>query len=57
MNGRHPPLRKNTPESAEAFAEKAYALMPHVKITELLAEVEAEALSDLAPTDRAGARP
>ncbi len=51
------PLRKNTPESAEAFAEKAYALMPHVKITELLAEVEAEALSDLAPTDRAGARP
>src|SRR5450631_400096 len=29
------PLRKNTPESAEAFAEKAYALMPHVKITEL----------------------
>ena len=32
------PLRKNTPESAEAFAEKAYALMPHVKITELLAE-------------------
>jgi len=34
------PLRKNTPESAEAFAEKAYALMPHVKITELLAEVD-----------------
>ena len=33
-------LRKNTPESAEAFAEKAYALMPHVKITELLAEVD-----------------
>jgi hypothetical protein len=32
------PLRKNTPESAEAFAEKAYALMPHVKITELLAK-------------------
>ena len=28
-------LRKNTPESAEAFAEKAYALLPHVKITEL----------------------
>ncbi len=34
------PLRKNTPESAEAFAEKAYALMPHVKITGLLAEVD-----------------
>jgi TnpA family transposase len=34
------PLRKNTPESAEAFAEKTYALMPHVKITELLAEVD-----------------
>ncbi len=34
------PLRKNTPESAETFAEKAYALMPHVKITELLAEVD-----------------
>ena len=34
------PLRKNTPESAEAFAEKAYALVPHVKITELLAEVD-----------------
>lgn len=34
------PLRKNTPESAEAFAEKAFTLMPHVKITELLAEVD-----------------
>jgi TnpA family transposase len=34
------PLRKNTPDSAEAFAEKAFALMPHVKITELLAEVD-----------------
>jgi len=34
------PLRKNAPESAEVFAEKAYALMPHVKITELLAEVD-----------------
>ncbi len=34
------PMRKNTPESAEVFAEKAYALMPHVKITELLAEVD-----------------
>ena len=34
------PLRKNTPESAEVFTEKAYALMPHVKITELLAEVD-----------------
>jgi hypothetical protein len=33
-------LRKNTPESAEAFAEKAYALLPHVKITELFAEVD-----------------
>jgi hypothetical protein len=31
---------KNTPESAEVFAENAYALMPHVKITELLAEVD-----------------
>jgi hypothetical protein len=30
---------RNTPGSAEAFAEKAYSLMPHVKITELLAEV------------------
>jgi hypothetical protein len=39
-NLRITPLRKNTPESAEAFAEKAYALMPHVKITELLAEVD-----------------
>jgi len=27
------PLRKNTPEAAEAFAETAFALMPHVKIT------------------------
>ena len=34
------PLPKNTPESAEAFAGKADALMPHVKITELLAEVD-----------------
>jgi TnpA family transposase len=34
------PLRKNAPESAEAFAERAYALMPHVKITGLLAEVD-----------------
>ena len=33
-------LRKNTPESAEAFAEKAYALLPHVKITELVTEVD-----------------
>lgn len=33
-------LRKNTPESAEAFAEKAHALLPHVKITELFAEVD-----------------
>jgi TnpA family transposase len=33
-------LRKNTPESAEAFAELAYGLIPHVKITELLAEVD-----------------
>ena len=39
-NLRISPLRKNTPESAEAFAEKAYALIPHVKITELLAEVD-----------------
>jgi hypothetical protein len=34
------PLRKNTPESAEAFAEQAYALMPHAKITEVLEEVD-----------------
>jgi Tn3 transposase DDE domain len=34
------PLRKNTPESAEAFAEKAYTLLPHVKITELFTEVD-----------------
>ncbi len=34
------PLRKNTPESAEAFAEKAYILLPHVKITELFAELD-----------------
>jgi hypothetical protein len=33
-------LRKNTPESAEVFAENAYALMLHVKITEPLAEVD-----------------
>jgi hypothetical protein len=33
-------LRKNTPESAEAFAEESYALMPHVKITELLVEFD-----------------
>jgi TnpA family transposase len=42
LNGdlRIAPLRKNTPESAEAFAEKAYALLPHVKITELFTEVD-----------------
>jgi len=34
------PLRKNTPESAESFAEKAYALVPHAKITEVLEEVD-----------------
>jgi TnpA family transposase len=34
------PLKKNTPASAVVFAEHAYALMPHVKITELLAEVD-----------------
>jgi hypothetical protein len=33
-------LRKNTPESAEAYAEMAYGLIPRVKITELLAEVD-----------------
>ena len=33
-------LRKNTPESAGAFAEKAYPLLPHVKITELFTEVD-----------------
>lgn len=34
------PLKKNTPASAVEFAEQAYTLMPHVKITELLAEVD-----------------
>ena len=34
------PLKKTTPASAIAFAEQAYTLMPHVKITELLAEVD-----------------
>ena len=34
------PLKKNTPASAVALAEQAYTLMPHVKITELLAEVD-----------------
>jgi TnpA family transposase len=34
------PLRKNTPKSAKTFAEMAYALIPHVKITELMAEVD-----------------
>jgi len=34
------PLRKNNPESAEAFAEQAYALVPHAKITEALEEVD-----------------
>jgi TnpA family transposase len=34
------PLRKNAPESAEEFAKKTYLLVPHVKITELLAEVD-----------------
>ena len=34
------PLKKNTPLSAVEFAEQVYTLMPHVKITELLAEVD-----------------
>lgn len=34
------PLKKNTPASAIDFAEHAYALVPHVKITELLTEVD-----------------
>lgn len=34
------PLKKNTPDSAIAFAEMAYAMIPHVKITELVAEVD-----------------
>lgn len=34
------PLKKMTPPSAIEFAEQAYTLMPHVKITELLAEVD-----------------
>jgi TnpA family transposase len=34
------PLKKNTPPSAVDFAEHAYTLMPHVKITELLAEID-----------------
>ena len=39
-NLRITPLKKNTPASAVEFAEQAYRLMPHVKITELLAEVD-----------------
>ncbi len=34
------PLKKNTPDTAIAFAERAYTLIPHVKITELLADVD-----------------
>ncbi|MDP9013136.1 MAG: Tn3 family transposase [Acidobacteriota bacterium] len=34
------PLKKATPPSAVAFAEKAYSLIPHVKITEVLGEVD-----------------
>jgi hypothetical protein len=34
------PLKKATPPSAVAFAEKVYSLMPHVKITEVLGEVD-----------------
>jgi hypothetical protein len=52
------PLRKNTPESGEAFAEKAYALLPHVKITELFTEVDQWTnLSDRFPPLLNGARP
>ncbi len=34
------PLKKNTPASAVEFSAQAYTLMPHVKITELLSEVD-----------------
>ena len=34
------PLKKATPPSAVVFAEKVYSLMPHVKITEVLGEVD-----------------
>lgn len=34
------PLKKSTSTSAITFSEQAYTLMPHVKITELLAEVD-----------------
>jgi TnpA family transposase len=39
-NLRITPLKKTTPATAIEFAEQAYRLMPHVKITELLAEVD-----------------
>jgi TnpA family transposase len=34
------PLKKNTPASAVEFSAQAYTLIPHVKITELLSEVD-----------------
>ena len=34
------PLRKAVPEEAEQLEEEAFALMPHLKITELLLEVD-----------------
>ena len=34
------PLKKAVPEEAEQLEEEAFALMPHLKITELLLEVD-----------------
>src|ERR1700682_5195726 len=34
------PLKKSVPEEAEQLEEEAFALMPHLKITELLLEVD-----------------
>jgi hypothetical protein len=34
------PLKKSVPEEAEQLEDEAFALMPHLKITELLLEVD-----------------
>jgi hypothetical protein len=34
------PLKKATPPTAVGFAEKAYALIPHANITDVLGEVD-----------------
>jgi hypothetical protein len=34
------PLKKSVPEEAERLEDEAYAIMPHLKITELLPEVD-----------------